>query len=74
MSEAFFHVLPKDDQWRLEHDGQSISYATKEAAFEAAVIAAQRAIREACEVKISVDPAPKVLMGQDQNDQNASQS
>ena len=67
MNEAVFRILPDNDQWRLEHDGRAVAYATREAAFEAAVIAAQRAMRQACEVKIHVDPAPNVLAGRDQN-------
>jgi hypothetical protein len=45
MTETVYRVLPHNDQWRLEHDGRSVAYATKTAAFEAAVIAAERAIR-----------------------------
>lgn len=67
MSETVFRILPQDDQWRLDHDGQSVNYATKKAAFEAAVVAAQRAIRDSDEVKIHVEPAPNVLMGRDRN-------
>jgi Uncharacterized protein conserved in bacteria (DUF2188) len=58
MDETIYRVLPKDDQWRLEHDGQSIAYRTRTAAIEAAVDAAKRAMRNADEVKIYVAPAP----------------
>ena len=54
-----YRVLPKGDQWRLEHDGQSVDYTTRTAAFEAAVNAAQGAIRSSEEVKIHVEPAPR---------------
>jgi hypothetical protein len=62
-----YRVVPQGEQWRLEHEEQRVDFATKEAAFEAAVIAAQRAIREAVAVQISVDPGPNVLMGGNQN-------
>jgi anti-sigma regulatory factor (Ser/Thr protein kinase) len=58
MGETIYRVLPKDDQWTLEHDGQSIAYKTRTAAFEAAINAAQHALRSADEVKIYVAPAP----------------
>lgn len=53
-----YRVLPEGDQWRLEHDGQSIAYKTRTAALEAAVNAAQDALRGSEEVSIHVDPAP----------------
>ena len=62
MDEAVFHVVCQGDQWRL----QAIDYATKEAAFEAAVFAAQQALREAVAVHILVDAAPDVPKGGDQ--------
>jgi hypothetical protein len=55
------------EQWHLEHDEQRVDYATKEAAFEAAVIAAQRAILESLPVLIFVESGPNVLMGGRQN-------
>ena len=58
MGETIYRVLPKDNQWSLEHDGQSIAYTTRTAAFEAAVNAAQGAIRSSEEVMIHVEPAP----------------
>lgn len=66
MSEAVYRVVPQGDQWRLEHEEQRVDYATKEAAFEAAVIAAQRAIRESLAVRIFVESAPNVLTGGEQ--------
>jgi hypothetical protein len=59
MGELTYHVLPNGDQWRLEHDGRSIAYTTRTAAFEAAVNAAQGAIRSSEEVRIHVEPAPR---------------
>jgi|GEM_PF-5597350 len=59
MGELTYRVLPNGDQWRLEHDGQSIAYTTRTAAFEAAVNAAQGAIRSSEEVRIHVEPAPR---------------
>ncbi len=59
MGELTYRILPNGDQWRLEHDGQSIAYTTRTAAFEAAVNAAQGAMRSTEEVRIHVEPAPK---------------
>jgi len=71
MSEAVFRIAPEGDEWRLEYEleqqAQHVAYMTKEAAFDAAVLAAQRAMREAHAVHITVDPAPNVLVGRDQN-------
>lgn len=66
MAEALFRIVPDGEEWRLEHDDRRVAYMTKEAAFEAAVLAAQRAMREACAVHISVDTAPNVLVGSNQ--------
>lgn len=69
-----FPHCARRDSWRLEHEEQRVSYVTKEAAFEAAVLGAQRAMRAAHAVHICVDPAPNVLMDRDQNfgsDQNS---
>jgi pterin-4a-carbinolamine dehydratase len=63
MGETIYRILPKDDQWRLEHDGQSIAYVTRTAAFEAAVNAAQEALRCAEEVMIHVEPAQAQTSG-----------
>jgi hypothetical protein len=71
MSEAVFRIAPQGDEWRLEYEAESqaqhVACMTKEAAFEAAVMAAQRAMREAHAVHITVDPAPNVLVGHGQN-------
>jgi hypothetical protein len=71
MGEAIFRIAPAGGEWRLEYEleerAQRVAYMTKEAAFEAAVLAATRAMREAHTVHITVDPAPNILVGQDQN-------
>jgi hypothetical protein len=55
MGLAQYQILPQGDEWGVLHDGQVRNkYATKEAAFEAAVAAASLAIREGHEVHISV--------------------
>jgi hypothetical protein len=74
VAQALFRIVPGNDQWRMEHDGKTVSYVSKEAAFEAAVIIAQRAMREAYEVQIHVDPSPNILMGQDQNESASEKS
>jgi hypothetical protein len=55
MGLAQYSIVPVRDQWGVLHDGNvSNEYATKEAAFEAAVAAASLAIREGHEVHVSV--------------------
>ena len=55
MGLAQYLVLPQGDEWGVLHDGDvKNTYATKEAAFEAAVIAASLAIREGHEVHIGI--------------------
>ena len=47
MGLAQYQILPQGDEWGVLHDGDvKNTYATKEAAFEAAVAAASLAIRE----------------------------
>ncbi len=58
MSDMICRVLPEGDQSAPEHDGQSIAYETRTAAVEAAVNAAQGALRDSEEVSIHVEPAP----------------
>ena len=71
MGEAVFRIAPAGDEWRLDYEleqqAQRVAYMTREAAFEAAVQAAQGAMREAHVVHITVDPAPNVLTGHDPN-------
>lgn len=55
MGLAQYQIVSQGDQWGVLHDGEvKNSYATKEAAFEAAVAAASLAIREGHEVRVSV--------------------
>jgi hypothetical protein len=55
MGLAQYQIVPQGDEWGVLHDGDVKNrYATKEAAFEAAVAAASLAIREGHEVHISV--------------------
>lgn len=61
MDEVMYRVVAAGDEWRLEHDGQSTAYTTKEAAFEAAVFAAEMALRESLMVHICVYPSPNIL-------------
>jgi hypothetical protein len=55
MGLAEYMIVSKAGGWSVLHDGEARNeYATKEAAFEAAVGAASMAIREGHEVRISV--------------------
>ena len=55
MGMASYSIEPYQSGWGVKHDGETVGpYATKEAAFEAAVAAASLAIREGHEVHISV--------------------
>ena len=55
MGLAQYAIVPVRDQWCVLHDGNlGGEYATKEAAFEAAVAAASVAIRLGHEVHVSV--------------------
>lgn len=55
MGLAEYAIVAHDDGWTILHDGETRNqYATKEAAFEAAVAAASLAIREGHEVHVSV--------------------
>jgi hypothetical protein len=52
---AQYQIVSEGDEWGVLHDGDvKHRYATKEAAFEAAVAAASLAIREGHEVHIGV--------------------
>jgi hypothetical protein len=60
MGLAQYAIVPLRDQWGVLHDGDvNGEYATKEAAFEAAVSAASLAMRQGHEVHVSV-PARNV--------------
>jgi hypothetical protein len=55
MGLAQYSVVAAGNGWTILHDGDvTNTYATKEAAFEAAVVAASLAIREGHEVHVSV--------------------
>jgi hypothetical protein len=55
MGLAEYMIVAQGDEWGVLHDGSIKNrYATKEAAFEAAVAAASLAIREGHEVHLSV--------------------
>jgi hypothetical protein len=55
MGLAQYAIVPLRDQWGVLHDGDvKGEYATKEAAFEAAVSAASLAMRQGHEVHVSV--------------------
>jgi hypothetical protein len=56
MNLANYKVVPNRGGWGIDHDGKVIGrYATKEAAFEAAVGPASNAIKEGYEVRITVE-------------------
>ena len=55
MGLAQYSIVPIDSFWSVLHDGATEgNFDTKEAAFEAAVMAASLAIREGHEVHVSV--------------------
>lgn len=59
MGLAQYSIVPTGDHWGVLHDGNiEGDYATKEAAFEAASMAASLSIRDGHEIHISV-PAAK---------------
>jgi Uncharacterized protein conserved in bacteria (DUF2188) len=54
MGLAAYDVVGRDGAWHVEHDGVSRNtYATKEAAFEAAVAAASLALRQGHAVRVT---------------------
>jgi hypothetical protein len=55
MGIASYKIVPNENGWGVAHDGRvKGSYATKEAAFEAAVAPASNAIKQGHEVRIEV--------------------
>ena len=55
MTIVTYRIVPSEDGWGIEHDGEiSGQYVTKEAAFEAAVQPAANAIKEGLGVAIQV--------------------
>jgi hypothetical protein len=56
MNSATYDVVPNRGGWGIAHDGKVHGrYATKEAAFEAAVGPASNAIRDGLAVRITVE-------------------
>jgi hypothetical protein len=54
MGLASYEIIGNDADWRVRHDGKAENvYETKEAAFEAAVIAASLALRQGHAVSIA---------------------
>ena len=69
MGLAQYRILGTAGTWTVEHDGKSPNnYATKEAAFEAAVAAASLALRQGRQIIL---PAPGSETG-DGNDRQTS--
>jgi hypothetical protein len=63
MGTANYEIIGTEGQWRVRHDGKAENvYATKEAAFEAAVAAASLALRQGHEVKVTA-PASETTTG-----------
>lgn len=59
MGLAQYAVTPVGDHWAVLHDGDAGGeFATREAAFESAVIAASLAIKQGHEVHVSVPATP----------------
>jgi hypothetical protein len=57
MTIASYKVVRGGEAWAINHDGQvEGDYATKEAAFEAAVAAASNSIKRGFGISISVEP------------------
>lgn len=55
MGLAAYRIVPHGDGWGIDHDGRvSGAYATKEAAFEAAIGPASNAIKLGHEVRITI--------------------
>jgi hypothetical protein len=54
MGLASYEIVGTGGEWRIQHDGKADNvYRTKEAAFEAAVVAASLALKQGHEVQIS---------------------
>jgi hypothetical protein len=67
MGLASYEIIGNDAEWRVRHDGKAENvYETKEAAFEAAVIAASLALRQGHEVRVTA-PARGLASGSRDN-------
>ena len=54
MGIALYEIVGAAGEWRVKHDGQAVNvYQTKEAAFEAAMVAASLALRQGHEVRVT---------------------
>jgi hypothetical protein len=63
MGIASYEIVGSAGEWRVSHDGKAENvYQTKEAAFEAAVVAASLALRKGHEVRVSA-PATATSTG-----------
>ncbi|MDQ0302653.1 hypothetical protein [Ancylobacter polymorphus] len=61
---ATYVLRGSEGAWRVETDGEAgMAYASKEAAFEAAVAAATNAIRDGYDVTITVPGAGGSMLG-----------
>jgi hypothetical protein len=59
MGIAKYEIFGTEGTWRIRHDGKAENeYATKEAAFEAAIAAASLALREGHEVTVTAPSSP----------------
>lgn len=67
MGLASYEIIGNDAEWQVRHDGKAENvYDTKEAVFEAAVIAASLALRQGHEVRITA-PARGLASGSRDN-------
>ena len=57
MGIAKYEIFGKNGAWRIRHDKAENEYATKEAAFEAAIAAASIALREGHDVTMTASPS-----------------
>jgi hypothetical protein len=63
MGIASYEIMGGPGEWRVSHDGNATNtYQTKEAAFEAAMVAASLALREGHEVRVFA-PAASTATG-----------
>ena len=63
MGIARYEIFGKEGAWRIRHDGKAENeYATKEAAFEAAIAAASLALREGHDVTVTA-PSSETTTG-----------
>ncbi|WP_428028988.1 hypothetical protein [Ancylobacter sp.] len=64
-----YRLRGSEGEWRVLSDGEAgMAYASKEAAFEAAVAAASNAIRDGYDVTITVPGASETMLGVEHTD------